>query len=337
MRNILDHLIQALKEGQPVVIGAIVRSSGSAPRTSGARMMVLADGTQIGTVGGGALEGACLDKAKDLFQNAYSFAELQFDLNAATAAEAGMLCGGSVSVLLQRVEPEALELFQRMHGEFIRGLRPLLLTLLPANDTSPEIMHLIPGEDDNVPADLRTEILQKCRRLPFLINYKGKEVFVEPLVHPGVVHLVGAGHVALATAHLASFSGFEVVVMDDRAEFANADRYPQAREVRILGTFENCLKNLGQDDYVVIVTRGHLHDREVLAQALRTASSYIGMIGSRRKRDAVYESLRKEGFTDADISRVHCPIGLTIGADTPEEIALSIVAQLVQVRARMNI
>jgi xanthine dehydrogenase accessory factor len=106
--------------------------------------------------------------------------------------------------------------------------------------------------------------------------------------------------------------------------------------VRVLDSFVDCLADLGPDDYVIIVTRGHMHDRDVLAQALRTKAGYMGMIGSRRKRDSIYTSLRGEGFTETDFSRVHCPIGIAIGADTPEEIALCIVAELVQIRAGMS-
>ncbi len=335
MRHILDPLIQALKQGQPVVLGAIVRSEGSAPRASGARILILADGGLSGSVGGGALEGACQAKAQELFRNSSSFAELHFNLNAAAAADAGMLCGGFVTVLLQRVEPDQLAVFQQMHDDALRGLQPMLLTALPQNGLPPRLMYFGPG-NNNLPAGLREEILRKARRAPFLIQHAGEEIFVEPLVRPVTVHLVGAGHVALATAHLSSFSGFEVVVMDDRAEFASAARYPEAREVRVLETFARCLHDLGPEDYVIIVTRGHLHDREVLAQALRTGAGYIGMIGSRRKRDAIYEALLHEGFSEADLGRVHCPIGLAIGADTPEEIGLSIVAELVQVRAGLS-
>jgi xanthine dehydrogenase accessory factor len=299
-------------------------------------MLVLADGNIVGSVGGGALEGACQAKAGELMQGSSFFAELDFTLNATDAAEQGMACGGSVSVLLHRVEPQILALLHKMQGEYLRGKRPMLLTLLPQGDEPPRLMVLGSGENGDVPAQLRAEILRKNRRVPFLTLYQGREVFVEPLMHPGVVHLAGAGHVALATAKIAAFVGFEVVVMDDRQEFANSDRYPEAREVRALDSFAACLNDLGPDDYVIIVTRGHFHDREVLAQALRTTAGYIGMIGSRRKRAAVYESLRTEGFTDADLARVHCPIGLAIGADTPEEIGLSIVAELVQVRAGMK-
>lgn len=336
MQHILDRLVGALEQGQPAVLCAIIRNLGSAPRTSGARMLVLADGTTFGSVGGGPVEGACQAKARELLRGASGFAELNFALNATSAAEAGMICGGSVSILLHRVEPELLSMLQKMRSEYLRGKRPMLLTLLPQGDLPPRLVLLGSEGNDEVPAELREKILRKSQRSPFIALHQGREVFVEPLVHPGRVHLAGAGHVALATARIAAFVGFEVVVMDDRQEFASIDRYPEASKVRVLDSFTGCIKDLGPDDYVIIVTRGHLHDRDVLAQALRTEAGYIGMIGSRRKRAAVYDSLRRDGFTDADLDRVHCPIGLAIGADTPEEIALSIVAELVQVRAGMN-
>lgn len=332
MQRILNQLIRALEQHQSVVLCAIVRNLGSAPRTSGARMLVLADGTSAGSVGGGEVEGACQAKARELFQGSSSFAVLDFQMN----AETGMVCGGSVSILLHLVRPESLPSWQRIQDHYLLGKRPVVLTMLPQNGLPPQLFFQGIGEDGEVPAELKAEVNRKSRRAPFLVQYGGREVFIEPLVHAGRVHLVGAGHVALATAQIAAFVGFEVVVMDDRREFANSDRYPQAREVRVLDSFADCLQDLSPDDYVIIVTRGHLHDREVLVQALRTDAGYIGMIGSRRKRAAVYDSLRREGFGDNDLARVHCPIGLTIGADTPEEIALSIIAELVQARAGMN-
>ncbi len=336
MQHILDRLVGALEQGQSAVLCAIVRNLGSAPRTSGARMLVLADDSTFGSVGGGAVEGACQAKARELLDGPSAFAELNFALNAASAAEAGMVCGGSLSVLVHRVEPEVLPLLQKMRSQYLQGKRPMLLTLLPQGHLPPRL--LFPGSEGNqdVPAELRAEILRKSRRAPFITLHQGREIFVEPLVHPGRVHLAGAGHVALATARIAAFAGFEVVVMDDRQEFANIERYPEASEVRVLDAFTDCIKDLGPDDYVIIVTRGHLHDREVLAQALRTDAGYIGMIGSRRKRAAVYDSLRHDGFAEADLARVHCPIGLAISADSPEEIAISIMAELVQCRAGMN-
>ena len=130
-------------------------------------------------------------------------------------------------------------------------------------------------------------------------------------------------------------TGFDVVVIDDRSEFADPVRFPEAVAVNTIAGFDRAFENLTvtADTYIIIVTRGHLHDRGVLEQALKTPAAYIGMIGSRRKRDAIYDRLLKDGFTQADIDRVHCPIGLKIGADTPEEIAVSIVAELIAVRA----
>lgn len=336
MRHVLDKLISALERGETAILGTIVRSSGSAPRTSGARMLVLADGTLAGSVGGGAVEGECQAEAKKLLGSAKTHAELNFELSASTAAEQGMVCGGAVSVLLQKVEPAALAQLQRLQSAYREGARPLLLTVLPCGDTPPRLQTLGAGGDGEVPEPLREKVLALSRRTPFTVSHDDQDIFVEPLVHPGTVHLLGAGHVALATAHIAAFAGFEVVVLDDREEFANTERFPEARQVVVLENFDNCLTELASDDYVVIVTRGHLHDREVLAQALRTGAGYIGMIGSSRKRQAVYAYLLAEGFTEADFQRVHNPIGLPIGADTPEEIGVSIVAELVQVRAKAS-
>ncbi len=336
MRHVLNHLVEALHNNESVVLGTIIRHSGSAPRTSGARMLVRADHSLVGSVGGGALEGACQARAAQMFGRSESFAELNFELNAASAAEAGMVCGGAVSVLLMKIEPESLPVFTQLQTAYRYGKRSYLVTVLPYGKTPPRVIYCGIDGDDSFPVDLREELLRKTRREPFLMNYANEDLFVEPLLHPGTVHFAGAGHVALATAECAFFAGFEVEVMDDRADFANAERYPQAQAIHVLTSFDNCLKALGPDDYVVIVTRGHLHDREVLAQALRTSARYIGMIGSSRKRDAIYQSLIEEGFSETDLRRVHSPIGLAIGADTPEEIAISIVAELIQTRAGIN-
>ncbi|MFT5700078.1 MAG: xanthine dehydrogenase accessory factor [Desulforhopalus sp.] len=338
MQYILDSLITTLELGESAVIGAIVRSSGSAPRTSGARMLVRLDGTLVGTLGGGALEGGCLMRAKELLTDSGSdaFAELYFDLTNASAAAEGMVCGGEVSVLLQKVTPSHIASFMQLRDDFSRGVQSMLVTGLPRDGVGPQMYFLHGSDDCNLLVPLRKEILRKSRRSTFLVSHEEQDYFVEPLIHPGTVYLLGAGHVALATAHLASFTGFEVVVMDDREEFANTKRYPAAKEVVVLDSFNDCLPNLGSGDFVVIVTRGHLHDRDVLAQALRTDAGYIGMIGSTKKRKGVYASLLEDGFTQGDLERVYSPIGLSIGGDTPEEIGLSIVAEMVKVRAGMN-
>lgn len=333
MRHILEELVRVLECDETAILAGITRSSGSAPRSSGAHMLIRQDGRLTGSVGGGALEGRCQQKAAEMLANGEESHELTFELNALSAADAGMICGGAVTVLLQRVTPAQSTIFTPLLAAYKQGLQTMLITVLPQEGHPPRLLALTEDDGDSVPPLLRKELLRKPRRLSFLMEFEGQDLFVEPLARPGTVHLVGAGHVALATAVCADFSGFEVVVKDDRADFANAERYPQAKEVSVLDSFDNCLGELGPDDYVVIVTRGHLHDRDVLAQALRTEAGYIGMIGSSRKRDGVYRSLLAGGYTEEELQRVHCPIGLAIGADTPEEIAVSIVAEMIRNRA----
>lgn len=340
MHEILQTLAATLQQGQVVIFCGIVESSGSAPRTSGARMLVLPDGTSTGSVGGGPVEGATLAKAKEMLAGNKDQALLAFDLSNSTAAEAGMVCGGAVRVLLQRVTPGDTDFWAEVLALFRNRKRPALTTAMESDGQarlgvwSPDTG--LRGVE--LPLDITTQLARKAAktRQPFRLVHEETQVFVEPLLPPTTLYLVGAGHVALATAKVAALAGFELVVMDDRREFANQTRYPQAREVRALENFENCLFGLGPDDYIVIVTRGHVHDRDVLAQALRTKAGYIGMIGSKPKRAAVYQSLLESGFTQKELDQVHSPIGLPIGADTPGEIAVSIVAELIKVRAGLT-
>ena len=165
-----------------------------------------------------------------------------------------------------------------------------------------------------------------------------KRVFVEPCPAHGRVVLAGAGHVARHVACLAAKVDFYTVVMDDREAFASRERFPEADELRVVPSFENCFtgRDAEADAYLVILTRGHFYDLDVLRQALRTDAGYIGMIGSKKKRDAIYRALREEGADPKKLEAVHSPIGLAIGAETPEEIAVSIVSELIRVRARRN-
>lgn len=340
MHTLWNSVAETLAQGQRVVLCSIVNSSGSAPRTSGARMLVWPDGRIHGSVGGGPVEGATLARARQMLEAGETHAMLSFDLAPSTAAEAGMVCGGAVQVLARILVPAQQDMFARLASLYAQGTRLALVTVLDSGQN----MHTGFWSGDtgvhglNLAADLTGELERKARktRQNFQLATGESTVFVEPLVAPTLLYLVGAGHVALATARVAAWAGFEVVVMDDRAEFASAERYPKAREVRVLENFNGCLADLGPGDFVVIVTRGHVHDRDVLAQALNTQAGYVGMIGSVSKRDAVYDSLLKSGYTQADLERVFCPIGLAIGADTPEEIAISIVAEMIKVRAGLK-
>lgn len=162
----------------------------------------------------------------------------------------------------------------------------------------------------------------------------GHVVYVEWIRSQGTAYIFGAGHVGACVAHLASYVDFGVVVIDDRLEYANPENIPAAQQFHVVPSFDGALSELevDEDSFIVIVTRGHAHDKTVLAQALKTTAGYIGMIGSRRKNSLIYDALLKEGFTRQDLERVHAPIGLNIGGETPQEIAVSIVAEMILVR-----
>ena len=158
------------------------------------------------------------------------------------------------------------------------------------------------------------------------------EVFVEPILPQPTLYIFGGGHVSMALAQSAHTAGFAIVVVDDRESFANSTRFPMANE--IFTSFEDAYAKLqpNASSYLVIVTRGHKDDMRVLAWAVNTDAKYIGMIGSKRKVLSVYEALEKEGYAPDRFASVHAPVGLEIGALTPEEIAISITAELIAIR-----
>jgi xanthine dehydrogenase accessory factor len=161
------------------------------------------------------------------------------------------------------------------------------------------------------------------------------DVYLEPILAGAKVFLFGAGHVSLPVARLAKMAGFRVAVVDDRAQFANRERFPEAEEV-VAGEFSSALTKLKTDreSYLVILTRGHAYDQQVLEWALGTDARYIGMIGSRKKVQTVYQNLKDKGVAAEKLEAVRAPIGLDIGALTPEEIAVSIVAELIRERRK---
>jgi xanthine dehydrogenase accessory factor len=158
------------------------------------------------------------------------------------------------------------------------------------------------------------------------------EVFVEPLLPQPQLIIFGGGHVSMAVARAASSAGFGIAVVDDRESFANAERFPMANDIHT--TYEDAFEKIqpNASSYLVIVTRGHKEDMRVLAWAVRTPARYIGMIGSKRKVLSVYKALENDGYRPEEFQRVYAPMGLEIGALSPEEIAISIVAELIAIR-----
>jgi len=163
--------------------------------------------------------------------------------------------------------------------------------------------------------------------------WKKMEVLLEPIFSEPTVYIFGAGHVSQQLAPLIKGVSFKVVVIDDREMFANNERFPEADEI-IVSEFEKCFNKLNIDgsSYLVIVTRGHLYDGFVLEQAIKTNARYIGMIGSKKKIHTLYQNLIKKGIAKEKLDRVYAPIGIDINSETPEEIAVSIAAELIKVR-----
>ncbi len=347
MNTIFDTAYAYLEADTPFVLATIVTHAGSTPRESGSKMIITSKGNGIGTIGGGLLEARAMSRAVELM-GCRASALISFDLTARTVSTMDMICGGKAEVLLDyiAVTPENRAVFGAWSKMLAAGGKGCLLTRVLAPVEDGETLRV-----DHALANARGEIevgsfapsaglldqLAASATSPEMrsISIDGGFVVLEPALRVCTAYIFGAGHVSRPTAQMAALVGFQVNVADDRDEYANARRFPEAHEIRVLKDFVHCMpdKDLGPDDFVVILTRGHLHDKTVLAQALRTEAGYVGMIGSRKKRDAIYRMLQDESFTQADIDRVHAPIGLNIGAETPEEIALSIVSEMVAVRA----
>jgi len=330
MNRFIRDVCGLLDSGRDVVLAAVVGHAGSTPRSCGARMAILEDASILGSVGGGILEAKVIMLAPGLFARGGALVQ-EFTLTGDQADSLGMACGGNVTVFLERLEAggRSPALFAALAGELEAGRASVLVTDLDGPDEALTVRakRLVPG---NGPPEFEP----RPSFLPRLERNEGGPRLLEPFIPPCSLHIAGAGHVALFTARLAALTGFRVHVFDDRAAFANRERCPEAWAVRVLPSFANCFEDgLGPADFVSILTRGHQHDTVVLAQALATRAGYLGMIGSRRKREAAYAAMLAQGFSPADLDRVHCPIGLGIGAETPEEIAVSIVAELIAVRS----
>ena len=353
IENIYEKIVERFEEDRPCVLATIIMQSGSSPRGAGTKFLIMEDGSYVGTIGGGQLEAKVLEGAKEVF-TVRSPRRLFFRLMGTDVAETDMLCGGDVEVFLEPLFPENvndLHIFKKVVETHRRGGSGIMATLLNEEgrqggrivkmflEADGQTTGALPGTED-----IEEMLKQGLNRIldenrPGIILCKDREgrdleLFVEPMISDPVVYIFGGGHISTQIVPLAALVGFKVMVIDDRSEFADPRKFPDAVNV-FQYPFEGVLDRISVDllSYLVIVTRGHMHDRTVLEQALRTEAKYIGMIGSRRKRGIVYKKLLEEGFTQEDLDRVHSPIGLELGGETPEEIAVSIVAELIQVRA----
>jgi xanthine dehydrogenase accessory factor len=313
-------------------LASVARRRGSLPMSATAKMLVTTTGARYGTVGGGCLEAEITERALDVARDRQPIIT-QHTLNSELAGDYGLTCGGTAVMFIEPVfdDPTLACVYAECTALLARGERGVMATgadwsagvqkvLRHAGITTgrgaPELL----SAPDHVDAARETPELQG-------------DILLDPIVGMPRLVVFGGGHVGARVAQAASFAGWRVTVVDDRADFADATRHPTA-ERTLVCSYHDLPPALGIDasTYVVVATRGHQHDAVVVDQIARTDWKYLGMLGSRRKVALTWRMLEEAGVPRARLERVHAPVGLSIGADTPEEIAISVVAEMIAVR-----
>lgn len=327
MKNMYIKILSKLKNGIDVVLLSVVNSRGSVPRKIGAKMACFSDGESIGTVGGGAIEHEACKQAFAMSDDDVCFNK-KYTLNHNDAEKLGMVCGGEVEINFCRVKSDAksVELFTQISDAIEHRKKAVLTT----NTINGEV--LLCNEEEGIArksANIPDDVL-KTDAAVLLDN----GIYVEPLSNSSVVYLFGGGHISRALCPLLSATDFDVVVYEDKAEFANKDDFCSAQRV-VCAPFTEISKNVDitSDDYAVVLTRGHKSDNEVIKQILSKHPKYLGVIGSKKKVAFMHEHLQDCGFSKEEIETIFSPVGLSIGAVTPAEIAVSITAQMIMVRS----
>jgi len=339
MNDLIDAILNLLGKGEDLVLARVINVKGSSPREAGAAMLICKNGGIAGTVGGGLIEAAVTNKGRELFTSQGS-AILEFDMTGDDIKAADMVCGGTMAVLVELIPAckNTIDIFTTMNENRRHSRTSYLVTKLPSAGSEDGIERKLLSafglHDVSIkPNPMDEAILLLTESSAVYID--GRPYWVDVMKPQEILYIMGAGHISREVRDLAQRVGFTTVVMDDRSEYANRERFGKAVEIVVLKSFEGCFDGFCMDNnsYIVIVTRGHAYDKKVLEQALRTRAGYVGMIGSIRKRDTIYRSLVDEGFTAEQIRQVYCPIGIKMKAETPAEIAVSIVGELINVRA----
>jgi len=341
MRDLLLKLEQAVRQQQPVCYTCLVETRGSTPQKPGAAMLIFRDGSQVGTLGGGCVEAEVKRRALRLI-DADTPEIMTFQLDSDYGWDDGLICGGRMKVLVDPVRTaDDLPYFNAMQQ------------LLESDQGCTEAIVLNPetaegaSETDRFLIDANSKIVAwRGRQEPPAQLWEGLKPIQNrprPYVNAGIAYLtfhqtcqlviVGCGHIGQKVAELASDVGFEIIAVDDRQEYCNAERFPAAKQL-IVGNFDSALSDfsVNRDTFIIIVTRGHNHDEEALGHLAETPARYIGMIGSKRKVKLIFEDLLRTGTPREALAKVHAPLGFDIGSQTVPEIALSIVAELIAYR-----
>lgn len=354
MEDIYKEIEAILEKGEEGALASVVSREGSAPMSSDAKMLVLPDGSMKGTVGGGCMEADIWAEAKQVIRRGKA-AKMSFELTEEEATESGLICGGNVGVLVEPISNFSRELLSeiiRIHNE---GGKAVLARVVSRDAVE------IPGSEDRVllhqdgtslggirgleaeVSEAAKDVFEKERPANYVFELPGSaekvEVFMEPIMTRSRVYIFGGGHISKQIAKVASVAGLRLVIVEDRGQYANPERFPEVEKFIVLEDFEgiaDVMPEIDPADMAIIVTRGHMYDQVILEWAWDKPFRYLGMIGSRNKILTTYQRLEEKTGVSQDefIKRVRAPVGLEIGADTPGEIAVSIVAELIQVRRK---
>lgn len=366
MSELRKWIAARLRRGETVVLAAVTRVSGSTSRGTDALLAMDSTGAMNGTVGGGFTEGQTIEAARRMLGLGGSQAgaqtttaqppgasqDLDFDLTPETN-QTQMICGGRLRIHLEKLEPQSAAARALLACiDSVENGRPGAFVVVKTHCAQYSFALDNRGNDTAaIPASLLASLRATMPGFegaaefeiedPSNAVHETAHVFWLGLLPDPVVYIFGAGHVGKAVCDFASLAGFRVIVTDDRPEMLTTERFPRASDLRLIHSFEDALTDasgapavsIGPQDCALVLTRKPDIDKAMLAQVLHTNAGYIGLIGSKSKRDGVFAALKAEGFADTDIARVHAPIGLAIGARTPEEIAVSILAEIIAVRA----
>ena len=347
MKEVIQGAVDELNGGQPCVLATVVRTKGSTPQKAGAMLLVRQDGTGAGTLGGGCVEGDIWFAAREMLRRGSGPEFKDYFLNEDVAARDGLVCGGTMYFYLEPVREAAtfLPIASEIVGAYEGGDPVALATVVnvpdDATNMGAKLLLRIDGSVSGSLGDhaLDSQAIEAARRVAevgntvSLTTADGTEVFVEGFTTPPTLVTVGGGHVGKATADLARVLGYRVYVVDDRPEFANAERFPYAEQI-VVAPYDRWADDLtlNVNTFIVVATRGHRFDDLALETALETRARYIGLLGSRRKTLMIYQRLTRGGVPVERLKQVSAPVGLDIGALTPEELAVSIMSEIIMVR-----
>lgn len=312
-----------LAQGRKIAIATVTQTWGSSPRQVGAKLAVTDQLEILGSVSAGCVENAVIEEALTLFRKGIS-KHLRYDIGQESAWEFGLACGGKLSVWL---EPYS--------SDFHQAIRPLLQA-----DVRFEVHHVLDGKElgktwvtvdgeicyGTMPSALSTHLPQQTA------IYQAEDeasIFVEHITPPLRLMVIGAGHISLALDRLAQVMGYPLTVIDPRTAFLTEERFPNALRLPMWSKEALALQPIQAHHAVILLTHDPKIDDPVLESALQSESFYIGALGSKATHHARLERMKAKGYSDEALTRIHAPVGLSIGAKTPEEIALAILAEIV--------